>query len=369
MLGCLWVLILPIVVPAGVDAKGVTAEKWINRLTIRFDGDARTVILFFDSKQTQDLRDSVERLNKIARRNDVVVIGVTPEREDRAREVIRKFGMRFAVGVQSSSYKAFNVKRFPQVVYIERNKVTAIEDFDWVERQLGDPPDMNSGSPEELDEESLMELIDVQDRLDLLETLRIRTDPGEFVSYCDRLAAKRDEGLPWWSGELQYQRHLADATETPKQPESTPARDARREARRSGTRKREELAELYESRDSWSYDDVMEVYTRHIGDDPEDMVYRADWVLQLGRSDDPTHVPALLDMLNQENDAANRGLISFAIGEIHTTSALADPEYVIRRLEKHLETEENIRWGRPAVELTIDLLRRFPEEFEVEPEK
>jgi hypothetical protein len=113
----------------------------------------------------------------------------------------------------------------------------------------------------------------------------------------------------------------------------------------------------------------MAVYTQHLSDTPEEMVYRSDWVSQLRNADDPCHVPALLDMLDQESDAGIRGLIASAIGGFHTTKALADAEYVIRRLEEHLETEENIRWARPSVQLTIGLLHLDPADFEEEPDE
>lgn len=366
MQAALWMLMPLVGLSGGLDAKAVTAEKWINQLTLRFDGDVRYVILFFDTKQTRGLRETVERLNKLSRRSDVVVVGVTPEREQRVRKFLREHRVRFAIGVQSLSYKAFGVKRFPHVVYIEGNDSKSIDDWAWLDARLGEPPEGSDDlPPEELDVEDLKQRIDAEDRMDLLETLRIRTEPAEFLRYCEALAAKRDdEGIPWWRGNLEYQRHLADDTFEIKQSDSTLARDAWMESRRLGTRKWTELREMYASRDSWSSAEVLDFYNQHLGDNPEDIVYRADWIMEIARSGNPSHVNALLDMLEIEGDAAMRSRITIAIGEIHTTTPLPNPEIAIRRLQDDLEREENILWGRPGLQLAIDLLQLNPEEFE-----
>ncbi len=358
--------VMPLVgLSGGVDAKAVTAEKWINRLSLRFDNDARYLILFFDTKQTRGLRETVERLNKLARRSDVVVVGVTPEREQRVRKFLREYRVRFAIGVQSSSYKSFEVKRFPHVVYIEDQKSTFIEDLESLQDRLGEPPKVKGElPPEELDVEDLKQRIDAEDRMDLLETLRIRTEPEAFLRFCDALASKRnEEGIPWWQGNLAYQRHLVDDTFEIKQSDSTPARDVWMESRRLGTRKWVEVREMYASRNSWSPAEVLDVYAKHLGDSPEDIVYRADWIMEIGRSGNTSHVDALLDMLEIEGDAAMRNRIAAAIGEIHTSTPLPNPERAIRRLQDALEVEDNIKWGRSGLQLTLDLLRMNPEEF------
>ena len=352
---------------------GITAEKWLNRLTIRH-GDQTHVILFFDTAQPRSredhraLQEDVERLNKLARRSDVLVLGVMPEREEVARLFLTRYRPRFAIGVQSGSYRSFGVTRFPAVVVIKGETRQAIDDWNLVEQLLGPEPEGSEIPPEELTIEELQARIekDGYSSNSPLDILRIRMEPEEFLQYCDQLEQKN--GPYEWLGNLHYQRHLADPRDPVKQPPTTPSIDARREARRNGTRKSREWKELLATKESWSNDEILELYLKHSGDAPEDLVYRTDLAIALGDTREPRYAYALLDMLEMEPDPGIRSDIAWAIEGVHverdievnglTDHVLRHPELeVIQRLEACLATEDNVRWARPALESVVEYLR------------
>ncbi len=340
----------------------ITAEQWLGRLSLRHADQRAYVVLFFDTKHTQGLREQIKTLNKLSRRRDVLVVGITPEREKAARKFMKQYGVRFPVGVRSLSYKRFGVKRFPRVLLLKDDDVQTVTDYEIVGELLGPAPEEEVLPVDERPIEELKAEIEKDENTDLLEVLRLRMDPDEFMKYCDELEEAANAEGPWWGGAVRYQRHLANNDAPDKQPASTPGLEAVRDAIRAGTGKRSELRNLIAGKTTWSDDEVFEVYAAHAGDDPEDLVYRSDWIVTLGATHDPRFVAPLLDMLDVEPDDGIRSRIPNAIASIHTTHAIPDAlrRETIRRLQDHLESEENVRWGIPSLELALDLLTRDP---------
>jgi len=337
----------------------ITAEHWLNHLTIR-PADSRTYfVLFFDMDHEKGLREEVARLNELSRRRDVAVVAVTHGREKEGRAFVARYRPRFPVGVQSPSYRSFRITQFPTVVLLKGETRKTVENWLVVPDILGPAPEAGDLAPEELSVEELQARIENDEDLNLLDMLRLRTEPDEFLRYCDQL--ERKLGPDAWQGPLQYQRHLADPNDPIKQPATTPALDAVRQAIQNGTSKRSELRALLASKQTWTTQDILDVYAAHAGDAPEDLVYRADWGRTLGPDGKPEHVEALLQMLEVEPDPAIRREFYGAIGSIHTSSPLPNREDVLLRLELSLKREENIRWARPSLDLTIALLKKYPQ--------
>lgn len=351
---------------AGLQARppsgSITAERWFNNLTLR-PADSRTYfVLFFDMDQEKGLREEVDRLNKLSHRRDVAVVAVTAGREKEGRAFVARYRPRFPVGVQSPSYRSFRITAFPAVVLLkgETRKTVTVEEWRTVPDILGPAPEVGDLAPDELSVEELQAKIDSDLDQDLLDILRLRMEPEEFLRYCDDLEPKM-RAADKWLGNLHYQRHLADPNDPIKQPATTPALDAMRQAIQDGTSKRSELRDLLASKQTWTTQDILDVYHAHIGDAPEDLVYRSSWGRMLGPNGKPEYVEALLQMLEVEPDPAIRMEFSLAIGSIDGSNPLPNREEVAARLERLLAREDNVRWARPNLELAIEQLRQPPE--------
>jgi hypothetical protein len=261
------------------------------------------------------------------------------------------------------------VTRFPAVVVIKGETRQAIDDWNLVEQLLGPEPEGSEIPPEELTIEELQARIekDGYSSNSPLDILRIRMEPEEFLQYCDQLEQKSPDK---WPGNLHYQRHLADPRDPVKQPPTTPSIDARREARRNGTTKWREWKELLATKESWSNDEILELYLKHWGDAPENLVYRSDLAISLGETRRPSFAYPLLDMLEMEPDPGIRFDIAWAIQGVHEDDSdhLRRPEpEVIQRLEACLATEDNVRWARPTLESVLGYLREAAAESQTTP--
>lgn len=343
---------------------GLTAEKWLNGLTIRQEDPRTYVVLFFDTARPQSreehraLQDEVERLNKLARRTDVLVVGVTPQREAVARQFVERYKPRFAIGVQCGSHRSFGVTRFPAVVVVKGESrqsfdAWSVDEWEALEELLGPEPEGATRPLEELSTEELQDRIEKRGypSNSLLDILRIRMDPEAFLAYCDELERKAAPGT--WLGDLNYQRHLADANVPVKQPPTTPAIDAIRKAQREGTRKTSEWRQLLSTKETWSDEEILDLYTQHSGDGPEDLVYRADLATALESTKNPQYAYALLDMLEAEPDAGIRLKIINAISGVYDDNPAAFEPAVVERLQAHLAREENVRWAKSRLEALL----------------
>ena len=344
------ILMCMVCLGAGPGHPGVTAEKWLGRLTIR-PADSRTyVILFFDGEDSRELKEHVERLNNFTKRKDLLILGVTPERERVGQIFVRRYQPRFVVGIQSSSHRSYGVTRFPSVLVVKGEVRQQIDAWELMEELLGPEPEGSEAAPEGLTTQEIQARIDEQGypSNELLDILRIRMAPDEFLQYCDELERNSVPGT--WMGPLEYQRHLADPQTAIKQPPTTPAIDAVRKAQQKGTRKISEWEQLLKTRETWTHQEILDLYLRHWGDDPEDLVYRSDLPTAIGGTKNPQYAYPLLDMLEVEPDPGVRLKIINAISAVYDDDVSALPAPVTERLEAHLLVEDNIRWARSRLE-------------------
>ncbi len=332
----------------------IRAEQWLGPLALR-PADSRTfVILFFDDLNPRPTREWVKTLNELHGRKDVVVLGVTPESERTARRFIRLYEPKFSVGVRSTSHRRLGITTMPAIRVLNAGSVGEVESAEALLERLG-PVKEFEVSPDELSLGELQSRVETSQDWGLLRELRIRMDPETFVAYCDDLKA-RNPGQ--WIGDLDFQRHLADSNAPDKQLDTTPALEASRAALADGTTIRGDLTQWL-TNDSPSPESVIGKYLDRLGHSRDDLVYRSDLSFSLGAAGDPKYVPTLLDMLEIEPDPAIRRRIASSIAGIHTTVPLPNRLEVAAHMRKMLEIEDNIRWARPTLELSIHLLETY----------
>jgi len=338
----------------------LTAEKWLNTLTLRPFDDRPVVVLFIGDKLSRDVKEQVTGLNKIARRSDVVVVALTSESEAFGRKFIERFDPRFAVGVQSRSARAFDVREFPSILIFRREGTVPLTDPLQTDNILGPAPSGGELSLERLSTSELRDRVRETDDSDVLEEalsiLRLRLPADDFMGLCDELEYKKGEAASNWVGKVRYARHLGDPAILVKQSDSSPGRDAIRKAKKDGTFPTQELFDLFRSKPEWTSDELMGPYQDHFGNSDADLVYRWEWAGMIGNLGTPAYTDALAEMLEIEPDPNNRMRIAAAISDIYDNHPFQNPA-LLERLERQLKREDDIRWARPMLELAIDQLK------------
>jgi len=364
--------LLAVVMVAPVErVPTITAEKWVNRLSIQPQDSRNVVVLIFRASDAARLRDDVTGLNRLARRSDLLVVGVTRDREPEVKRFIKATGARFAIGIQSTSGRKLGVTRPPAILSYKSGARVEIEDLDGFAEELEPAPQGGDVDPGRMSETELRTRVeqseDLSEDLEFLTELRIRMESEAFLDYADELYAQKESWELIWRGNIAYQRHLADPSIEQKQTDMSPGRMAYRKARKERTFPTQELAALLASRTNWTAQEQFDVYAQRAGDDAESLVYRGEWARLLGNTGSRESVDALLDMLDVEPDAHVRFHIAGAISEMHDSPERSDPA-MIERLEQALARETDLRWVRPMLEAGIYAMRYGAPEWPKEPE-
>jgi len=365
-------------------AEGLTAQTWINNLTLRWPDHRTYVLLFFRSPRPADydassseavekLKSAVLSLNWIATsRRDVLVLGVTTDSEEQIGRFLERLRPRFAIGVRSIAYRKFDIKEFPAVLVLRKPPdqpsgadgwvADRITQFDRIADHLAPPPETSSDDDvplEELPNEVLMERLRSNPYAamgetleDSLELLRFRMDPQNFMRFCDEIEYAAGYSSVWL-GSVRYQRHLADPAITEKQSDETASKAALARRRASPDAPEwqpyrsfmEELNTLAEQ----PAEELMSFYKKHLGNDPNDVLIRHRFAHYLSHQHQERLLAPFKAMFEIEPDPVIRNLIVLGISE---NAPPGDPE-TLRFLEKKLETETNIRWTRPTLEMAI----------------
>lgn len=343
------------------------AEAWLNPMTIRVPDDRTYLLFFFSTVQEREVKPWIEKLNKIDRREDVVVIGLSAESKERVAKFVEQQKLEFVVGAKSKSYKRFDIKRFPQVVVISpegRDPTVAPEavELERLDRRFATSPELERLTPGAFEDDSPLELLrrhareDSENKLRAMGLLRKRVSSDEFMDFCDRLL--EDEENVFRRGDIHFQRQLADPSipENEKEPLLPPSSDARRLSRENPNDPQWiPVREYVENADERTIEQLFQDYLEHSGDSPADVMIRRVIPDYLARSPDKRRTRELLmQMLPIEPDAATRMTIAFSFA--NEVCQPGDFE-VADFLETQLETEKNIRTTRPAMEYVIRYLR------------
>lgn len=373
--------------PAAANAAGgvsLRAEKWLNGPTLRHPEDRSYVILFFNvhdqDRDTapvslKELGRFVGELNKLSlRRPDVLVLGLTAHTEKQIARFMVEFKPRFAIGVQSLSYKRFRVEKFPTVVVIPRRDGdmadppwSALDStaLDAIPEKLGPPREQADIPLEELSNEELMHRIKenpdplreiVPILADALELLRTRMDAEDFMRFCDEIEYQIGYTGSIWVGRVRYERHLADPTILEKQPRRTRLSEVLASWRAS--RDDPTWASFSEFSKANSHDSrkpgrLIDLYRAHMTEDANDLLIRHDLTFPFNTLNDPAFIDDLKGMLDIEPDPILRSRILICIVQC----ASRDDTELLPYLEGKLAGETNIYWARPTLEMVIDHLR------------
>ncbi len=343
------------------------AEAWFNSLSIRVPEDRTYVLFFFSTVQEREAKPWIEKLNKINRREDTVVIGLSAESKERVSKYVEQQKVQFAVGAKSKAYKKFSIKQFPQVLVLSpkrRSGDIAPEtiDLERLDRRFAPPAEVGPLTSGAFDEDSPLDLLrrhareDSEDKLRALGLLRKRIPPEEFMEFCDQLLEEEENFFR--RGDVLFQRQLADPSipESEKEPLLPPSSEARRLSRENPDDAQwVPVRDYVEGADERTAEQLFQDYLDHPGDNPADVMIRRNIPDYLARTPDKQRARELLmQMLPMEPDAATRMGIAFSFA--NEVCQPGDFE-VADFLEQQLQTEKNVRTARPAMEYVIRYLR------------
>ncbi|GIK17721.1 MAG: hypothetical protein BroJett003_26850 [Planctomycetota bacterium] len=330
------------------------------------------VVLLFHLRPPKDrsaqyeaeLRESVERLNRLARaRSDLVVVGVTPEKEEAVRRFIGELRVEFPIGVRSTAHRALGVSRFPAIIRFEKGASLEEVSLSRLSAYEMIPLPDGESSIYEWSTDRIMELlrsqkgegVDGELTDEALEILSVRIDTEEFIAFCDEIEPL-GLGAPAWVGRVRYHRHLADPTVEQKQPPASAAAEALADYRSSSMDPKwatyNMVASRIENITEWSPSEAMQIFNDHLSTSPNDLLIRHALAAGLRRCGDKM-LSSLRSMIDKETDAIIKTRLILSLIEASPPADTATLEFI----ELQLQTESNIRWVRPTLEFARDRIR------------
>lgn len=170
------------------------------------------MLLFFRTERPgRELLRTVALLERVARRDDAVVIGLTPDSRARAQDFIEKHRVRFTIGAESRCARDFGVEEFPALRVIDPRDRGRAADVDpaWLDQFASDAPES-----EPQDQDAWLRVLrsgpagaDADARRAAVRQLFEILSVEEFVAVADELIAA--ESNPFVRGELRHRRALA----------------------------------------------------------------------------------------------------------------------------------------------------------------
>lgn len=104
--------------PATNSIVEIDARHWFNNPVFRLRDD-RKVILFFFKCDSKEGAKWAARLNRMTRRPDLVIIGLTDDSQSQAERFIKRRNPRFTIGAGSRTAKRLGIREMPALRVIE----------------------------------------------------------------------------------------------------------------------------------------------------------------------------------------------------------------------------------------------------------
>lgn len=335
------------------------AREWFNNPVFRIR-DTRPVLLFFFRTNDRDLRPTLARLNRIARKADHVVIALTPDDAGEARKFIDRIRVRFTVGAGSESAEDFGVTKLPALRRIDRSDGSKLIAVEADELQAGSP---QWGPYGEEDIEMLVEPTEMMDfvasdaygrkRMEVLWKLHRAVDSAEFAKFAESQLA--EENNPWVRGSLEVL--IARVGTGINDLQEQPARSVlilRAYSQDPNADEWKQTREYIARLPGRSVADRVDDYRAHVGSEPNHILIRRAIVDAMGDVQDKQAArAALLELYRDEPDVAIR---LSAVSKLAAVCAVGDIE-AADQLLKDAATEPNNVHVRPMLEYVSYYLR------------
>ena len=115
---------------AGPNAE-IEAKCWFNNPVYRLRDDRRVVLFFFEC-DSKEAAAWTKRLNRMSRRPDMVIIGLTDDGRAAAERFIKRRNVRFTIGAGSRTAKRLGIRELPALRVVDakdRSRIRVAESF------------------------------------------------------------------------------------------------------------------------------------------------------------------------------------------------------------------------------------------------
>ncbi|MCG3125732.1 MAG: hypothetical protein CHACPFDD_00558 [Phycisphaerae bacterium] len=308
--------------PSRADKTEIQARDWFNNPVFRIHDDRRVLLFFFECADPKAGRTAA-RLNKLVRRGDLVVIGLTADDADDAKRFIARHKVKFTVGARSRSAKQFGCERLPTLRLLTRGddepireiddaRIAVLYESDTIYGPYGNEDISGLTTADEL-RDFVQSAAEGNNRAAATWKLRRVSAPAEFQSFAaERLAEETD---PWVRGVLRYLLSNPSATE-PDQPRSPSATYAVDYGGNPDDPKWSAVRSLRigEASDSAQLRDL---YAKHSSDTPTDVLVRRQVVERMGSiADRALAREQLLYAVRSDADPSIRMIAAMRLGEL-----------------------------------------------------
>lgn len=330
---CLALAVLVQAASEGSAAPEIDARMWFNLPDYRLHDKREAVLFFFQSRDERSAK-LIPRLNRLHRKPDVVVIGLSEESPKTLEAYIAKHKIRFCVGAGSGSAKKYKVTKFPTLIRLrgERRADPVILEQSEFDAYIPD------WGPDE--EETVKRLEDVAELMTFVATakdnrgrqtacvkLYHKLSPEEFEAYAEEVLAF--EGNPYIRRAVEFlarrptEAELAIETDLPTSSKYQNDYDKNPDAPEwAAARKFSEGMPLRER----TLEQLTEEYWQHASDDANDVLIRYFVAKALNfRPHEERDMlrDALFDIIPREPD---RGIRTYLVGALMVQTETGDEE-------------------------------------------
>lgn len=330
------------------------ARGWINNPEFKLR-DQRDVLVYFFELPAK--ANDVQLLNRLMRRRNLVVIGLTSASLPRTKAFVEKSHARFCVGAGSKTAKKLRIDRFPDFRLIRRGSSEA-ETIDVAQlSQWADESDSKESDEIRRLKDAVAGAATGSSRISSIQRLweaYAGSEGDEFVQIAEaQIAAEKN---PWVRGEWRYWLEMA-SSDAPYDSETPPSQVALQEFRSAGDDPRwAEVSDLMHNR-SHSAQELFDIYDKHGSTQPGDLLMRLFSLDRLGELTDPKDRAAARNKLfTSVREETDRTLRLHAVGALGKIAPIGDRE-TIDFLSSQVENEPSVRHVRAAMEYTIEYLR------------
>lgn len=349
--------------PTDYPIRELEARHWFNNPVFVLN-DQRDVLLVFFSTQDDSMNRMIRTLNRLSRRPDLLVIGITSDSRTQVEKWIARERVRFTVGAESGMAAKLKLDKLPKALRLKRNESDQFQEFDPASTESLVPAYGEYGAE---DTSKLTEPRQLEDmissnaygrkRFEAVQKLYHLSDPDAFIAFAESQIDTETD--PWVRNALVYYKEIRQGVRQPDEPLSPATRYYREFSSNAQADGWREAREFMASLPTTPIDQLPAVYVSHLRDEPNAAVVRRATIDHLERNAPPELARAiLLNLLAVETDYQLRLRI---VGAFTTVCKVGDTE-IADSLEALAKQEQNLLHVRPMMEYVANYLRTGEED-------
>lgn len=344
-----------------IGTSDISAREWFNNPVFKIQDDRQVLLFFFECADSKSV-EMARKLNSLARRTDLVVIGLTSDDRAAVKTFIDKNRIKFTVGARSRSARQFGCTSLPTIRLIARTRSsaedplaldeTALSELETQDSKYGRYGQEDVGSINDVEElRAFVESnADGHSRAAAIWKLRRLTDQRDFQEFGE--SRLLEENSPWARGALRYL--LKNPGETaPPQGRSASAEYSAEYSKHPDDPKWQSIRQLLaqKSKPAAEFDSE---YRAHSGETAEDVLLRRLIVQQLWTAEDRANARAtLFHAAESDPDRSIRMIAAMGLGRV---CAIGDNE-AADFLGQLAENESDLLQTRPMMEYVSEVIR------------